>query len=129
MSNTKQTIQDDLSDLLTCLSKDVVDIQQKLEHHHHQDLQRFQARFPEVPTSLQPCLALLAPARQRIASHEVTVRLHWQEKVEKGVSAGISAGLLNFSADVRYQRNTQSDSRLTLTVVQAAVSEKDFLNE
>ncbi|MEO1257612.1 MAG: hypothetical protein AAFZ15_02410 [Bacteroidota bacterium] len=118
--HTKKTTP--LTDLIAHLATDLVDIQKALDAQFEKDIQQFEMLLSQTPATTRSYLLPLAPRRQRANKHEVEARIHWQQ--EKSSSGGLTIGtqLLNFSADVRYQRNTENDCRLKIEIVQIPVN-------
>ena len=117
--DTKKTAP--LSDLIACLATDLVDIQKKLDAQFEKDIQQFEITISQIPETNRPYLLPLAPKRQRVSRHEVEARIHWQQEQSSAGSLTIGTQLLNFSADVRYQRNTEADCRLKIEIAQVPV--------
>ena len=107
-----------LTDLLTHLATDLANIQKQLDTQFENDIQQFKTLIAQTPEAARLYLSPLAPKRQIASKQEVVARLQWKQENSSGSSLRIGPQLLNFSADVRFQRSTESDCRLRIVLEQ-----------
>lgn len=107
-----------LTELISRLATDMADIQKQMDDHFEKEIQRFKKLVSQTPDAGRAYLVPLAPKRQRISKHEVSARMSWQYEKSKAGGIHLKTRLLNFSADLRYQRNTEQDSHLEICIEQ-----------
>ncbi|MEM7103691.1 MAG: hypothetical protein AAF502_11205 [Bacteroidota bacterium] len=110
-----------VTELLESFAGDVVQIQKKLDDRFIIEANQFVADYLSVPEDHRTFLMPSAPQRQVLAKHEVSARIAWRK--EKSIEASLSVSLLNLSADIRFQRETSTDSSITIEIEQIPLTE------
>ena len=107
-----------LTDIMADLACSIAQVQRQLDGQFEKDKKQLEDLMAKAPTEVRPLLTGLAPNRQLVRKHEVNARMRMQQEKTIGASVSIGVQLLNFSADLRFQRDTSKDSQINICVEQ-----------
>lgn len=108
-----------LTDLCAKLVADIVRSQHQLDAQYEKDLLLFEKLIHQTPETHQAYLLPLAPKRQLMKQTEIHTRVQLQQQHSKESSIGIGVQMMNFSADMRFQRDTNQDAWIRIEIEQA----------
>ena len=114
-----------LISLISELASGAVEIQRTFNQRFETEEKKYEFLLASTPPQLRQYLAPLAPRRQQLLSHEVQARIKLYKEITREGKVRLGTILLNLSADLRYQRNTESDYQIKIHVQQIMVHAKE----